>query len=329
MNGDPMQPLDLTSGNTARERARTRRARRYFHQTLAAELKDRGAATVGELYFRLACFLLPLEDNEIKQVVESARREGVVAEVKGERDGYGKEVVGQWAPTEEGHGLSRPRAMALHDLGYRIAGEHDRLVKVFDSVKTGLTAALPLLPLLAVFETSLSETKAAEIAAFVASGAVLLWILASGVKGELDLRAAAFCWPRLARDRPQRWDYQMSWARTFALPGLVAVAYAMAGAWFIFEIRDAPYYLICAAVAGLIYYEVAFRPYLAWHKHDHDLCREKWERRSNDREAAQGNASKTSVPRRQDEKVKERLPQSRASGIKSRRRRLQGWLEWE
>jgi hypothetical protein len=103
----------LTQGNTAKKRARGRRARRVFHGTLAAELNDRGAATVEELYLRFDCFLLPLRKDEIKQVLESARREGLVAEVPGKRDGYGDEVSDQWTTTDKGRKLHRPRTLAL------------------------------------------------------------------------------------------------------------------------------------------------------------------------------------------------------------------------
>src|SRR5260221_5333919 len=224
---DPKQPLTLTQGNTGKKRARGRRARRVFHGTLAAELNDRGAASVEELYLRFDCFLLPLERDEIKQVLESARREGVVAEVSDKRDGYGGEVWDQWTTTDKGKKLRRPRTLALPDLGYLVLGEHDGRVKAFDIGKTVVTMAVPVLALLGIH--SLDPGTVTKWATFAGAGAVILWMLVYAIKGELDLRAAAAAWPRLRHTRRKRWDYQMSRLRIAFLPAVVAVVYIGGG----------------------------------------------------------------------------------------------------
>jgi hypothetical protein len=277
MRPDPKQPLRLTQGNTAQQRARGRRARRVFHGTLAAELNDRGAATVEELYLRFDCFLLPLGMDEIRQVLESARREGLVAEVPDKRDGYGAEVADQWTTTERGQKRSRPRTFALPDLGYLILGEHDSAVKVFDVGKTLVTAAIPVLALLGI--ERLDPGAVTKWAAYVGIGALILWIVAYGLRGELDLRAAAASWPRLKETRRARWNYQMSWPCMAYLPAFMAVVYIGVGLWLAVGLFAWWVYGLALLAAAAIYL-IEVRPlYLAWHKTDPKLCRNEWKRR--------------------------------------------------
>jgi hypothetical protein len=277
MTTDPKQPLRLTHGNTAKKRARGRRARRVFHGTLAAELNDRGAATVEELYLRFDCFSLPLEKGEIKQVLESARREGVVAEVSDERDGYGVEVSDQWTTTDKGKKLSRPRTLALPDLGYLLFGEHDRTVKAFDIGKTAVTMALPALALLGIH--SLDPGTVTKWAAFGGAGVVIGWMLAYALRGELDLRAAAASWTRLKESRRSRWDYQMSRLRMGYLPAVVAVIYVCVGLWLGLGLFPWWVYAAGAAVIVAVYLTEIHPLYRAWHRTDPDLCRKEWKER--------------------------------------------------
>ena len=289
---DPKQPLDLTHGNTARKRARGRRARRVFHGTLAGELNDRGAATVDELYLRFDCFLLPLAKGEIRQILESARREALVAEVPDERDGYGVAVDEEWTTTEKGQKLRRPRALALPDLGYLLFGERDRAAKAFDLGKTLVTMLVPVLALVGIERWEAGDV--AKWAAFAGIGAVIVWMLLYGFKGELDLRAAADSWPRLEAQRPERWRYQMSWARTAYLPALLATIYAAAGLGLGFGFVAWWWYGVAAAavVAAVVYILVVLPLYRAWHGQDPDRCRQEWVKRGNEVAAETGQARK-------------------------------------
>jgi hypothetical protein len=279
IKADPKQPLRLTQGNTAKERARGRRARRVFHGTLAAELEERGAATVEELYLRFDCFLLPLERQEIKQVLESARREGLVAEVPDERDGYGEQVTEQWTTTEKGRKRGRPRTLALPDLGYLIIGEHDRMVKAFDMVKTGATVAIPGLALFGIDQLAPSDTT--KWVAFAAAGAAILSVIAYGLSGELDLRAAAASWPRLEEVRPDRCAYQKSWPCMVSVPAFIAAVYAAAGLWLGLGFFDWWVYAVAAVLTGVFYLWRVFPMYRAWHRIDPGRCRTEWTRRGN------------------------------------------------
>lgn len=280
MTTDPKQPLRLTQGNTAKERARGRRARRVFHGTLATELNDRGAATVEELYLRFDCFLLPLETGEIRQVLESARREGVVAEVSDKRDGYGGEVSDQWTTTDKGKKLRRPRTLALPDLGYLLLGEHDRTVKAFNVGKTVVTMAIPVFALVGIHH--LDKGPAAKWAAFGGVGAVILLMFAYGLRGELDLRAAAASWPRLIETRQKRWEYQMSWFCMAFLPALLATVYLAAGLWLGLGRFPWPVYVVAALAAGAIYVKKVWPLYHAWHRTDPALCRHEWSERGDE-----------------------------------------------
>jgi hypothetical protein len=283
---DPKQPLRLTQGNTARQRARGRRARRVFHGTLAAELNDRGAATAEELYLRFDCFLLPLELEEIRQVLESARREGLVVEVPDKRDGYGDEVSGQWTTTEKGQKLNRPRTFALPDLGYLIVGEHDRAVKAFDVGKTLVTAAIPVLALLGI--ERLDPGAATKWALYAGVGALILWVVAYGIRGELDLRAAAASWPRLREVRQARWTYQRSWPCMVCLPLFIATIYVGVGLWLALGLFPWWAYGLALAAASSIYLTKVLPRYRAWHRTDPGLCREEWKRRGDAAMAAVG-----------------------------------------
>lgn len=281
MPTDPKQPLRLTQGNTAKERARGRRARRVFHGTLAAELNDRGAATVEELYLRFDCFLLPLEAEEIRQVLESARREGVVAEVSDRRDGYGADVANQWTTTDKGKKLHRPRTLALPDLGYLLFGEHDRTVKAFDIGKTVVTMAIPIFALVGIHH--LDKGATAKWAAFGGVGAVILLMFAYGLRGEFDLRSAAASWPRLKETRQKRWEYQMSWFCMAFLPGLLATVYLAVGLWLWLGEFLWPVYAAASLAAAVIYMRKVWPLYHAWHRTDPNLCRDEWSDRGDER----------------------------------------------
>jgi hypothetical protein len=243
-------------------------------------LKDRGAATVEELYLRFDCFLLPLKEPEIRQVLESARREGLVAEVPDERDGYGEEVTGQWTTTEKAQRLGRPRTLALPDLGYLIVGENDPLVKVFDMVKTAAAAAIPGLALLGIDKLDPGTTT--KWAAYAGVGAAIAALVAYGLKGELDLRAAAESWPRLEEERRERWEYQKSWPCVAWLPGVIAAIYVAAGLWLGLGFFDWWAYAIPAALAAGLYFKVVLPMYRAWHAIDPDTCRTEWQRRGDE-----------------------------------------------
>lgn len=276
IEGGQKQPLELTHGNTARNRARGRGARRVFHGTLAAELNDRGAATVDELYLRFDCFLLPLTHKEIRQVLESARREGLVAEVADAWDGYGEPVAGQWTMTEKGRRLRRPRALALPDLGHLLFDENDRAAKFFDLGKTIITVLVPILALVGI--ERLEANEAGKWAAFAGVGVVLGWMVLYGLRAELDLRAAADSWPRLQQERKARRRYQMSWIRTAYLPTALAAAYAAAGLGVGLGFPPAWWYATAAlALAlGVLYILLVLPLYRAWHGVDPQICRDEW-----------------------------------------------------
>lgn len=280
ISADPKQPLELTHGNTARMRARGSRARRVFHGTLAAELNDRGAATVDELYLRFDCFLLPLERGEIMQVLESARREGFVAEVSDERDGYGAEVSEQWTTTEKGRKLRRPRALALPDLGYLLVGERDRAAKAFDVGKTLATVAIPALALAGI--ERLDPGDLTKWAVFAGVGVAILSMIAYGLKGELDLRAAADSWPRLQAVRPERFAFQMSWIRAVYLPAFIAAVYIAVGLGLGFGAAEWWVYAAALALAAVIYFALVLPLYTAWHGKDPDRCRDEWVKRGDE-----------------------------------------------
>ena len=243
-------------------------------------MNDRGAATVEELYLRFDCFLLPLGRDEIKQVLESARREGLVAEVGDKRDGYGEEVSDQWTTTEKGKKLHRPRTLALPDLGYLIVGEHDRTAKAFDLGKTLVTIAVPVLALFGIHQWDPSMVT--KWAAFGGVGVAIISMLVYALNGELDLRAAASSWPRLEKVREKRWEYQRSWPCMVYLPVFIATVYTAVGLWLAFGFFPVWAYAAVALPAAVIYLTAVWPLYHGWHSVDPGACRKTWKERGDE-----------------------------------------------
>lgn len=209
-------------------------------------------------------------------MLESARREGLVTEVTDERDGYGETVEEQWTTSEKGRKLRRPRSLALPDLGYLLFGESDRAAKVFDMAKTIATMAVPILALVGI--ERLDTDAVTRWAIFAGIGAVLAWVVLYGLKGELDLRAAADSWPRLSVQREERWRYQMSWPRTAYLPMVLTLAYAAAGLGLGLGFTTVWWLALAAAALALavLYLTLILPLYRAWHSRDPDRCRKEW-----------------------------------------------------
>ena len=224
----------LLDNHTRGDRRRVARARALFSTVLAADLNQRGAASVDELYYRLSLFELPMSRIEIRQLAESGRRLGLIKPSGYKQDLYGNPTVSEdrpdideWTTTKAGQKLQRPRALTLADLTYKAAGERDRVSKLFDTTKSSAGLLIPAAISL-IGAKVLADGKVAAWATAVAVLVVLLWLLAQGMKGELELRAAAQSWPRFKAERSHRYHYQMNWARSLFTPTAILILYLTA-----------------------------------------------------------------------------------------------------
>lgn len=276
MSTDPRLPLGLAGDNSPKGRAKARRTRSVFHAALAAELNDRGMASIDELYLRLDWFLLPLTKGEIEQIVESARRHGLVREAPRGLDAYGCLASRQWMTTGAGRKLGRPRALALPDLGHRLLGDHEAIAKLFDAAKTVAVGVVPVLVLLLgikVFDAGSLGT----VATAGAVGVVIASVFVYGINGELNLRCAAEAWPRFRKERHGRYRYQRSWVCSLYLPVVVAMASMTIGLGFVSGHFEVPLD-VCVAEALLIVglYISVVRPMRGLWQGDRATCHDEW-----------------------------------------------------
>lgn len=272
--------LILADSHWSDDRRLARWARETFQAILVSDLKRRGAATAEQLYFRLSWFMLPFNHGEIGQLIECAQAGGYIERQEKAIDAKGNGVSDRWAPTEAGEKLKRPRALSLPDLGNRAIGEHAGLSTVFGSVKGVVLAVLPYVVLTGVSSQERLHTYG-EIAAVVGALVVLVTVLGKGVMGDLRLRAAAMSWPRLERERPCRYRFQVSYARMGFIPAVLLSVY-LTGALAVFDVSAAAL-LAAALVVGLYVYAAWAVPLQrAWSAEDEDV--EKWKEVWLDRE---------------------------------------------
>jgi hypothetical protein len=214
--------LILGDVHTKRDKKQGLWAREVFHSVLATDLKMRGAATVDQLYHRLSWFMLPFDLIEVLQILESARRNGLVKLLGDDLDVLGKCVSEEWALTEEGAKLKRPRALALPDLSWGVIHSTPGISTVFTSAKDLL---LGLVPFLALFGASLDVLEEQRLIIAAASGVVLGVVLWNGIRGDRKLQAAARSWPRMQEKRQARYEYQLNPGRLGFLPAMLALLY--------------------------------------------------------------------------------------------------------
>jgi len=271
--------LILSDAHTKRDQRKARWARAVFHSVLAVDLKARGAATADQLYHRLSWFMLPFDRDEVVQILDSARRSGIVKSLGDEVDASGRPVSGEWVLTEEGQKLKRPRALALPDLGRDALGSTAGFSTAFTSIKGLLLGATPYLGIYLGIKLDIEEVG--RLTSTAVGAAVLGTVLVNGVIGDLKLREAARSWPRLAEKRPARYLYQSSRARLAFLPTVMIVVYLTGAAGLLLH---ASWWHIAAAMMGeifaasLIYLGCLRHLRQAWSDKDKDLLcwEQKW-----------------------------------------------------
>jgi hypothetical protein len=244
---------------------------------LAVDLQGRGAATADQLYHRLSWFMLPFDLSEVLQILDSARRGGIVERLGHDLDAFGKPISEEWFLTEEGKKLKRPRALSLPDLGRGVIGSTAGTSTVFSSIKGTVLGAAPYLAV--VLGAKLDVTTEVSLASVIAGGAVLGVTLWNGVHGDLKLQAAARSWPRMREKRPRRYVYQLSRARLAFIPAVLAILYVIlaAGVVLSFGVWEIAAAAAATAISAIVFYLSALRKLRkAWSGDHKDLNAWEW-----------------------------------------------------
>jgi hypothetical protein len=274
----PAGGLILSDAHKKRDQRKARWARAVFHSVLAIDLKARGAGTTDQLYHRLSWFMLPFERDEIDQILESARRNGIIRLLGDAVDALGNPVTGEWVLTEAGQKLKRPRALALPDLGRGALGSSAGFSTAFTSVKGLLLGAAPYLGIYLGVKFDVAEVTKLTL---VAVGALILGtVLVNGMIGDLKLREAARSWPRMQEKRHARYLYQLSLARLAFIPAMMIVVYLTGAAglllgadwWWIVGVA-----VVELLIAVLVYLGCLRSLRRAWSANDKDLL--SWEQK--------------------------------------------------
>jgi hypothetical protein len=210
-------------------------AQEVFHQVLLPQLAQREAKTIEEIVAGgLSVFRLKLEPNELRDLLELARRRGLIEPLGSIQDVYGDAIEDtQWLPSQLGRELKRPTAVTvgavLGDLR-KMLPAGTKTAPVLASGLAGLAVVLPFIgPLVGVSSSPQSDGMSTKTWVIVAAGIGLLCLgiaLQRGMRGDAQLRHAARAWERLHKTWPCFWRLQVSWQRPWVglLGGLMVVA---------------------------------------------------------------------------------------------------------
>ncbi len=201
-------------------------AERVFQQVLIPHLARHGAATSAALVNReIQLFRLGLEDEEVLDLLELARRRALIEPLGQGADAYGETISAvEWTPSASGRALKRPRGLSLtafRDYVVEVTPAGPKVAKAVQYVFVTLFAglSLPLLGASPADEGGASAEAGALVAAVVAA-LLVGWVIARGMVGDARLRRAARAWGRLRATWPRFWRWQVSWVRPWL--GLVA-----------------------------------------------------------------------------------------------------------
>jgi hypothetical protein len=174
---------------------------------------------------RIGWFLLACADHEVEQIVESARRHGIIVPLA--EPSTSDPALPRWIAAEAGRKLPFPRNTAPGDLSAHLPSALERV----RALVTGWSAAA--LAVIAAAGVG-AGVVTSQIAIAGGIAAVVALVAAAGVRAERDLQAAAHAWPRLKAERPNRWRWQTMPGRsevtavgTFSAISLVLLAWIL------------------------------------------------------------------------------------------------------
>lgn len=210
-------------------------AQEVFHRVLLPQLVQCEARTIEEIVAGgLSVFRLKLESNELRDLLELARRRGLIEPLGSTQDVYGAAIKDtQWLPSQLGRELKRPSAVTagavLDDLRQMLPASA-KTAPVLASGLVGLAVVLPFIgPLAGISRSPQGDGMSTKTWAIVAAGIGLLCLgiaLQRGMRGDAQLRHAARAWDRLRTTWPRFWRLQVSRQRPRVglLGGLMVVA---------------------------------------------------------------------------------------------------------
>jgi hypothetical protein len=207
-----------------------KQARSVFHQVLLRYLVRWGASSLAQINRRPPhLFSLRFHPKETEDIIESARREGLVEPLYHPRDAYERDVTQtEWMPTARGRELKRPHGLTPTDFKTSLVDSLPVGGKVVTGLfgLAGLVLTLPVLG--ALFNTHSAHpaktvspqagsvaTDIRPVVIAAAGGLVFLLgvMLLRGFNGDSDLRHAAKVWARLGTSRSEFVAWQTSKAR--------------------------------------------------------------------------------------------------------------------
>jgi hypothetical protein len=214
------------------------RARSVFHQKLLPYLVRDGASSLSDFKRRpLMLWEQPLGEAEIADVMESARRRGLVEPLDQSKDAYGVAVDEiEWAPTDRGRELKQPRGLTIKDFfNYLVeALPGGKAVATTAVSAAGVLLTLPVLASLFNEHQARHASSDADARPYVIAGAavvlfmvgVMLW---RGMQGDANLRHAARAWRQPIEDGRGSafYDWQTNSLRPWL--GLAATCLVAAG----------------------------------------------------------------------------------------------------
>lgn len=213
-----------------RKLAEDQEAQSVFHRVLLPDLVEHGASSRSAILDRgLKLFKLPLEDPEIEDVLELARRKRLVEPLSDAKDAYGDAIEEvEWAATPPGRELRRKQGLTVGAFRNYVIEVSPAGPKVATAVQgvLGLLITVPVLqPLFSKPDAAKEGSSQFETGA-LAIGIVLALFLGlmlyRGMSSEGQLRRAAIAWDRLRARWPRFWSWQVNvWRPRLCLLGVV------------------------------------------------------------------------------------------------------------
>ncbi len=220
---DPAWPIKVT-GTSADDQG----ARRVFEGALTGHLRRRGATSAKSMRGAMGWFWLRLSKQEIAAVIDSSRRDGLVAPLGQAKDAGGLPIAkDEWGLTDRGRTHERTRALSLRDSIVAIRGVGTPVFSA--SEKWGKRIAAALVTIVPALALSSSVNVAIGV---VAAGLIITLTAGVGLRGETELRQSAEHWPRLRTCRPHIHAWQTTaWRPWERLPvaGVAALYLLVAG----------------------------------------------------------------------------------------------------
>lgn len=235
-------------------------ARAVFHRVLLPHLQVQGASSTAEIKRRgLSLFGLALDDDEVVDVLELARRNGLVEPFDQSCDAYDSRInIIEWSPTHRGEKLVAPTGMSVKDLRNYLIAVLPIGSKAVHTI-LGLVGVLLVIPFFGSLFGKKPLTSSASpdartylIAAGLFIALIVVLVIHRGLDGDRQLRCAARSWQRLKDTWPNFWRWQVNPLRPWAV--LTAIGIYLAGLILRFTVHP-PNLLITVmfALSGVIW----------------------------------------------------------------------------